>query len=117
LQEPATTCSPNLAHKRLAAAVADVDNCSISEGVDEQLEDGMMAEVAERLDPTEALPPGTRVEVRKRFDASWAHGFEVISVSDDGYRLRRMSDGHELPADFSAEEVRREKARKDFWWY
>ena len=77
----------------------------------------MMVEVAERLDPTEALPPGTRVEVRKRFDASWAHGFEVVSLGEDGYRLRRLSDGFELPADFSEEEVRPEKSRNDFWWY
>jgi hypothetical protein len=81
------------------------------------LEEGMMVTVAERLDIADALPPGTRVEVRKRFDASWARGFEVIRIGEHGYRLRRLSDGYELPADFAAEEVRRERPRNDFWWY
>jgi hypothetical protein len=67
--------------------------------------------------PADALPPGTRVEVRKRFDQSWARGFEVIDLTDGGYRLRRLSDGNELPLAFTADDVRREKRRDDMWWY
>ena len=62
------------------------------------------------------LTPGTRVEVRKRLDGEWARGFEVISASDDGYRLRRLSDGGELPLLFSDDDVRKEKKRGT-WWY
>lgn len=77
-----------------------------------------MAEVAEHLDLTDALAPGTRVEVRKRFDSSWARGFEVIELTEDGYRLRRLSDGMELPTGFTVEDVRVERKRSnDMWWY
>ena len=86
-------------------------------GEDEGEEVGGMSEVTHHIDPATFLPPGTRVEVRKRFDASWAHGFEVVGLGNDGYRLRRLSDGYELPADFNPEEVRREKSRNDLWWY
>jgi hypothetical protein len=63
-----------------------------------------------------SLAPGTRVEVRKRLDGEWARGFEVISASADGYRLRRLSDGGELPLLFSDDDVRKEKKRGT-WWY
>jgi hypothetical protein len=77
-----------------------------------------MGDVAERLHLMDALPPGTKVEVRKRFDASWARGFEVIDLTEHGYRVRRLSDGTELPADFSDEDVRLERRRaNDMWWY
>jgi hypothetical protein len=77
-----------------------------------------MTDIAERVEMDNVLPPGTRVEVRKRFDASWASGFEVVDVGGNGYRLRRMSDGMELPADFADEDVRREKKRDNsMWWY
>src|SRR5688572_26025869 len=39
------------------------------------------------------LEPGAKVEVRTAFDRSWARGFEVEAVTDEGYRLRRLSDG------------------------
>lgn len=60
--------------------------------------------------------PGDKVEVRRRFDDQWARGFEVVEATDDGYRLRRLSDGVELPTTFAAGDVRRERKR-DFWWY
>lgn len=62
------------------------------------------------------LAPGTRVEVRKRLDGDWARGFEVISVDAEGYRLRRLSDGGELPLRFHEDDVRKEKKRGT-WWY
>ena len=40
---------------------------------------------------------GSRVEVHTRFTDSWASGFEIAEVVDEGYRLRRTSDGSMLP--------------------
>jgi hypothetical protein len=62
------------------------------------------------------LPPGTRVEVRNRLDGRWARGFEVIRAEGGGYRLKRLSDGGELPLVFHDDDVRREK-RRGTWWY
>jgi hypothetical protein len=62
------------------------------------------------------LSPGTRVEVRKRLDGEWARGFEVVSAGRDGYRVRRLSDGGELPLTISDDDVRKEKKRGT-WWY
>jgi hypothetical protein len=63
-----------------------------------------------------ALPAGTRVEVRNRFDGSWAQGFVVASADDDGgYRLTRVSDGAALPATFEPADVRRERKRQTWW--
>ena len=71
-------------------------------------------------DPTAAassrLMPGTKVEVRRRFDAKWARGFEVVEANTDGYRLRRLSDGEEIPVTFDNDDVRREK-KTNTWWY
>ena len=65
----------------------------------------------------DALEVGDRVEVRRRFDAQWARGFEIVEVSDRGYRVKRESDGEVLPVDFSDEEVRPAHRRNnDFWW-
>jgi hypothetical protein len=72
------------------------------------------------VDPAErgeSLEAGMRVEVRSRFDQRWARGFEVVSVTDSGYRLKRLSDGMELPTEFSPEDVRRERKRQGMWWY
>ena len=72
------------------------------------------------VDPAErgeSLEPGMRVEVRRRFDQHWARGFEVVAVTESGYRLRRVSDGQELPTEFSYEDVRREHKRQGLWWY
>ena len=61
-------------------------------------------------------PVGTPVEVRTRFERSWAHGYEVAEgVRPDGaeprYRVRRTSDGEVVPASFSPEELRVEDTR------
>jgi hypothetical protein len=72
------------------------------------------------MDPAEtgdSLEPGMRVEVRSRFDARWARGFEIVAMTEGGYRLRRLSDGEELPAEFAFEDVRRERKRQGMWWY
>ena len=45
--------------------------------------------------------PGTRVEVRSRFEDHWSRGFEISEVvNNDGrdrYKVRRRSDGSVLP--------------------
>jgi hypothetical protein len=62
------------------------------------------------------LEPGTVVEVRSSFDKRWTHGFEVIRLSEQGYRLRRLSDGEALPGFFPPDDVRKER-RGGTWWY
>jgi hypothetical protein len=65
----------------------------------------------------EELSPGDKVEVRRRFDAQWARGFEVVEVTEAGIRVRRTSDGEVLPADFAEADIRRARNRaNDFWW-
>jgi hypothetical protein len=55
------------------------------------------------------LAPGTRVEVRCRFDGSWATGFELAEPIDGhAWHVRRLSDGSVLPSPFPHDEVRRE---------
>lgn len=73
-----------------------------------------MSDMSDMSEPP--LRPGTRVEVRKRLDGDWARGFEVVDGGPDGYRLRRLSDGGELPLTFSDDDVRKEKKRGT-WWY
>jgi hypothetical protein len=61
----------------------------------------------------EGLTPGTRVQVRNRFDGGWSSGpFEVAEAIDPTpssalmYRVRRLTDGVVLPADFVGDDVR-----------
>lgn len=65
-------------------------------------------DVVEDRRPTSNLGPGTRVEVRSGYGHSWATGFEVADVEDEGYLVRRVSDGHVLPEPFPLDELRRE---------
>jgi hypothetical protein len=53
--------------------------------------------------------PGTRIEVFNRFDGGWSRAFEVAGRHDEGYQVRRMSDGHVLPEVFPPEGVRAER--------
>jgi len=64
----------------------------------------------------EYLKPGTKVEVKSRFDGRWARGFEVAEVLPESYRVRRLSDGSVLPTDFAFDDVRHERKRQ-MWWY
>jgi len=52
------------------------------------------------------LQDGTPVQVRPRFEETWTDGFTVAGRDDDGYRLRRESDGATLPCSFADEAVR-----------
>jgi hypothetical protein len=63
------------------------------------------------------LKPGTKVEVRSRFEGRWSRGFEVAEVLDRAYKIRRMSDGSLLPTDFEQDDVRAERKRQGLWWY
>jgi hypothetical protein len=62
---------------------------------------------------------GSRVEVRSRFDAHWARGFEVAEVVEHNgstrYRVRRRSDNSVLPVLFTDDDLREEKKR-ELWW-
>jgi len=68
------------------------------------------------------VQPGTRIEVRSRFDDRWARGFEVVEMVDPDsapehprYRIRRRSDGSVLPVLFDDDDVREER-RRSMWW-
>jgi hypothetical protein len=61
------------------------------------------------------LEKGTKVEVRNRFDGSWARGFAVADRQDGHYRVMRLSDGEVLPVPFDADDVRRERSRQTWW--
>ena len=51
--------------------------------------------------------PGRRVEVQNRFTGAWCSGFEVAEVvANHAYRIRRISDGAELPGIFDEQTVR-----------
>jgi hypothetical protein len=63
------------------------------------------------------LAPGTKVDVRNRYQGTWVRGFEVAEVTDDGYRIRRLSDGSILGERFSRDDLRRERTRQGFWWH
>jgi hypothetical protein len=105
------------------------DDATIADEGDDRREDRGMAmsqvlqtPVIAEADPAHGslaepvLEPGTRVEVRNRLDGDWTRGFEVISVDAGGYRLRRLSDGGELPLRFHEDDIRKEKKRGT-WWY
>jgi len=63
------------------------------------------------------LEPGTRVDVRNRFEGRWSRGFEILEQTDDGaYLVLRLSDRSVLPETFGRDDVRRER-RRDNWWY
>jgi hypothetical protein len=63
-----------------------------------------------------AIDAGVRVEVRTGFDRAWVRGFEVVTAAAEGYRLRRLSDGAELPVTFTPDDVRREPLDGDRRW-
>jgi len=66
-----------------------------------------------------AVRLGTHVEVRTRFEDRWSRGFEVAEVvhqhDRDQFRIRRRSDGSELPVLFDEGDLREER-RRSTWW-
>ena len=61
----------------------------------------------------EALAVGTPVMVRTRYLGSWAGGFVVAEVVEGGYRLRRLSDGSQVPHEFDFGAVRADTDASD----
>jgi hypothetical protein len=61
--------------------------------------------------PYSVLAVGTPVYVRNRFIGHWSVGFEVVEVVEDGYRLRRQSDGQLFPDVFQFRDVLEERRR------
>jgi len=59
--------------------------------------------------PVPTLEVGTNVYVRNRYMGQWSGGFEVAGVFEDGYRLRRVSDGYPFPDLFPFDDVRPER--------
>ena len=57
-------------------------------------------------EPTIAFAVGTSVDVKNRFVGSWSSGFEIAGHVQDGYLIRRLSDGSILPDPLSSNEVR-----------
>jgi hypothetical protein len=70
-------------------------------------------------DPTARSPlaPGTQVDLRNRYQGTWTRGFEVAEATEEGYRIRRLSDGVVLSELFSRDDVRRQRSRQGFWWH
>lgn len=64
-------------------------------------------DVAER--PTTPIGVGCKVYVRDRYLGNWCSGFVVAGVEDDGYRLRRLTDGRVFPDLFSFDDVHLER--------
>jgi hypothetical protein len=68
------------------------------------------------LEPDDQLlEHGTRVEVKSRFDGTWARGFTIETANGEGYLVRRELDQVLLPERFPADEVRIEKRGLRFW--
>jgi hypothetical protein len=65
----------------------------------------------------DALAAGTTVDVRNRYVGAWSSGFEVAEPVQDGYRIRRISDGSVLPDVFTNDDVRAQRHKTGMWWY
>ena len=57
------------------------------------------------------LTIGTRACVWNHFLRRWTDGFAVAEVVSDGYRLRRLSDGHVFSHVFSRGDVMEERRK------
>ena len=66
----------------------------------------------ERQAVATSLRAGLRVEVATRFTGTWTRGFEVVGLDRRGCRVRRISDGSVLPANFHFLEVRPDDRQK-----
>jgi hypothetical protein len=85
--------------------------------IDQGADDMATTEVEGPSGPA-GIVAGTRVEVRNRLDGTWSRGFEVVGRTDDGYRIRRLSDGTPLPVVFGDDDLRPERERRrGTWWY
>lgn len=62
------------------------------------------AEVLRAVDEVEV---GSPVAVKTRYLGSWTTGFEVAELLDDGYLVKRVSDGTILPDVIAFEDIQR----------
>jgi hypothetical protein len=76
-----------------------------------------MAFDASKATSRDMLAPGTTVDVRNRYVGAWSSGFEVAEPLQDGYRVRRLSDGSVLPDVFTNDDVRAQRHKTGLWWY
>ena len=58
----------------------------------------------------EPLRVGDAVELRVAYAESWSSGFEVAALLEEGYQVRRTSDGFLLPGPTGAGDIRRHPA-------
>ena len=63
------------------------------------------------------LDVGVAVDVRNRFVGTWSHGFEVAERVENGYLIRRRSDGAILPDVIGGDDVRLHGHKHGMWWY
>jgi hypothetical protein len=98
------------------------DAMAITNLVDSALIPSATSSTDEPADDTPpSFPVGTKVEVRRKFDDKWAGGCGWAEptpheTKTHEIRLRRLSDGEVIPVPFSADDVRKERKRKN-WWY
>jgi hypothetical protein len=52
------------------------------------------------------LREGEAVQVHTKYNDTWVRGFEIAEVLEDGYRVRRTSDGSLLPNLTGEDDVR-----------
>jgi len=66
--------------------------------------------------PNVQIEVGTAVDVRSRFVGGWSPGFEIAEHVEDGYRIRRSSDGAILPDVFGDDEVKPDLRTRGLGW-
>lgn len=66
----------------------------------------MMMGEGDFADGLDMIDVGSPVMVRTRYTGAWVAGFEVAGLLDDGYRIRRLSDGSVLSHVVALEDVR-----------
>jgi len=67
------------------------------------------------LRDSDTLAPGTPVDVRSRYVGEWATGFEVQFRVDEGYIIRRLSDGSLLPSVLASDDLSLHNTSKQPW--
>ena len=72
--------------------------------------------VEQRTTSRTPLGVGSAVDVRNRFVGTWSDGFEVAEHVNDGYLIRRSSDGAILPDVLGQNEVRPDRHKHGMWW-
>ena len=69
----------------------------------------VMTQTVEDGDPGRRLEVGAPVLVVDQYLGNWSPGFEIAEVCQDGYRLRRFTDGRIFPDVFTFDSVREDR--------